>query len=223
LDDVEILFAEDGSTDGSYKLLLDQKSSHSDLNIRIIHDDKRKGKGGGFQEAFLEAAGEIVILSDADLAVSPGQIGILIDQIDAGYDIAIGSRSHPKTQNASRMSFVRFIYARIGALLARLLFYMPFTDTQCGFKAFRKRKTRNLVESLVSRGWFFDFELIVRALHGNLAIKEIPVRYRYQEKSKMRLIQDPLHMLVELYRLRLCTLKAAPWGRLIYPRKVMED
>lgn len=219
LKNVEILFAEDGSTDDSKKLLTDQKSHHPDLNIRVIHDDKRKGKGGGFQDAFFEAAGDIVILYDADLAVSPDQIGNLVDEINAGYDIAIGSRNHPKTKHVSRMSTARFSYAHIAALLARFLFYMPITDTQCGFKAFRKRRTRILVKSMVSRGWFFDFELIVRALNGKLAINEIPVRYHYQKKSKIGLVNAPIQMLGELIHLRFCTLRSAPWGRLMYPTK----
>ncbi|MHA1369728.1 MAG: glycosyltransferase [Promethearchaeota archaeon] len=207
----ELVCAEDGSTDGSYELLLDLKS-RSTINMRVFHSNKRLGKGGGFIKAFMKVKSDIVILYDADFAVPPRLILKLIDEIDKGYDIVIGSRSNRETRFVKNPSAIRFIYGKVSGIIVRVLFHIPLIDTQCGFKAFNRKTVLPILNDVRLTGWIFDVEIILRAMHNHLKIKEVPVIYQHQKDSKIRLIQDPIKILIDFARLRVCILRGYQVG-----------
>jgi glycosyltransferase involved in cell wall biosynthesis len=201
LDNVEVIFAEDGSTDGTPRLLREiAKQFH--CSVQILHDSKRLGKGGGFKAGFLHARNDVVILYDSDLSVSPNQLKKLIRKMDEGFDIVIGSRNAPGSRILSFPPYVRFVYGKVLYLLAKFLFFIPFKETQCGFKAFNRRRITPVIKQMVLTGWLFDLELILRAYFYKFTIAEIPVVYTYFKASNIHNIKDPIRILVDLLKLR---------------------
>nr|MDO8084615.1 glycosyltransferase [Candidatus Sigynarchaeum springense] len=216
LDNVEIIFAEDGSTDGT-QVLLRCIAPKFLCKVQVLNCEKRLGKGGGFKNGFLHSRNDIVILYDADISVSPGQLENLARKMDEGYDIVIGSRNAPGSRFLSFPQFTRFVYGKVLYILAKLLFFIPFKETQCGFKAFRRRRVAPIMHQLVLSGWLFDLELLLRAYYNNYNIKEIPVVYRFFKVSKIRNIKDPVQVFFDLIRLRARILHyyliLPEWGR----------
>jgi len=208
-EEIELVFAEDGSTDGSYRILQELKKSF-DCPVTIVHSSKRLGKGGGFCNGVSAARGQVVILYDCDMAVSPNQIPRLLEKIEEGYDIVIGSRKHKATRLIHYPTFIRFLYGQIGYIIGKTLFYIPLKETQCGFKAFKRSKLLPLCKILKTTGWLFDFELLLRSFYNGLSIVEIPIDFRYIKKTRIHIIFDPIKMFLDLMRLRLCTLKYYP-------------
>lgn len=217
--EIEVIFAEDGSTDGSYNILK-KIQARFECPVKVLHNVDRLGKGGGFRKGFLAAEGSVVILYDCDMAVSPDQIPHLIESIEKGYQIVIASRKHKSTRFLNFPTFTRFVYGQLGYAIAKFLFDFPIQETQCGFKAFKRNSMLPLIKKLDITGWIFDLELILRASLNNLSMLEIPVNYRYVKKSRIHLIFDPIKILYDLFRLRLCVLRnyPVPWLRFTYKR-----
>ncbi len=201
LDNVEIIFAEDGSTDGT-QALLRRVTRQFHCSVQVLHCMKRLGKGGGFKNGFYHARNDIVILYDSDLSVSPDQLKHLIRKMDEGYDIVIGSRNAPGSRILSFPPYIRFVYGKVLYLLAKFLFFIPFKETQCGFKAFNRRRITPVINQMVLTGWLFDLELLLRAYYSKFKIKEIPIVYRYFKASKIHNIKDPIKVIVDLVNLR---------------------
>lgn len=199
---VEVIFAEDGSTDDTVSLLRDIAGRLA-CPVSVLHSKRRLGKGGGFKNGFLHARGSIVILYDVDLSVSPDQLVNLVRGMDAGADIVIGCRNDPRSAILSRPTLIRLAYARVLYLLAKMLFFsLPAGETQCGFKAFNRERFLPLVSGMQLTGWLFDLELLLKASTIGFKIIEIPVRYTYLKSSQIHNVKDPIRVFVELLRLR---------------------
>ncbi|MHA1684252.1 MAG: glycosyltransferase [Promethearchaeota archaeon] len=208
-DKLEILFSEDGSTDKSHALI-QEYAGRFKCDVHILHGRKRLGKGGGFRKGFLEARGKYVILYDLDMSVSPDQIPHLINGLKKGYDIVMGSRNHRDSRFYNFPTFTRFIFAQVMGAITRLLFFVPFGETQCGFKGFHKEKTIDIIENMEITGWIFDLEILFKSYCKHLKILEIPVNFFYVKESKINNYRDPIFIVQDLLRLRLKILKSYP-------------
>jgi glycosyltransferase involved in cell wall biosynthesis len=213
-EEVELIFAEDGSTDGSYKILQGLHGAF-DCPVKIVHSLKRLGKGGGFRNGFMASRGQVVIMYDCDMAVSPDQSPRLLENINEGNDIVIGSRKHKDTRLINYPTAIRFLYGQFAYVITKSLFYLPIKETQCGFKAFKKDKVMPLIKTLYTTGWLFDLEIMLRGYYGGLSIVEIPVKYQHIKTSRIHPIYDPIKIFLDILRMRLCTLKYYP----IFPFK----
>lgn len=206
---LEVVFAEDGSTDGSLgiiKRLLPSFSCHS----RVLHSNTRLGKGGGFRKGFEAARGKYVILYDTDMAVSPDQIPRLFNYLKKGHDIVVGSRKHEDTTLYNLPTFTRYVYGVLLGLLARFMFHFPFGETQCGFKGFNKETCESIIKSLEIDGWLFDLELLFRAYISGLDIIEIPVTYVYIKETQIHNVRDPVRILKDLLKMRVKLFSSYP-------------
>jgi len=194
--DYEIIIAEDGSTDGSYKLAKSLESSR----VHILHSDKRLGKGKAIARAVASTAADIVLFMDVDMASDPSQAGLLMAAIENGADIAIGSRLLPGSRLHIR-SMLRSMMSKAYNALIRLLFRTGVSDHQCGFKAFRSSTVSKLLSSVSDGGWFWDTELIVRAKKVGLEVKEVPIKWTESEESVFSLVFDVPVMALSALRL----------------------
>jgi len=172
-------------------------------NVRSWETPEKMGKGGAVLKGFELATGEITAFSDADNATSPVELKKLLDTVESGMDCAIGSRwLHGSVQEIPQ-PFGRRVASRVFNLIVRLLFQLQFYDTQCGAKAFRTDIIKGMQENLHSTGWAFDVELLWRLLQQNRTIQEVPIVWRDNSQSRLRMHVDAPSMLFELIRLRL--------------------
>jgi len=204
----EVLIVDDGSSDKTAVFANKFTSEHK--NFRILKEPHR-GKAGTVVAGMLAANGEIVLFSDMDQATPISEIEKLLPKFKEGYDIVIGSRSGRKGANIIRkMMAYGFIFLR--AVILRL----PFKDTQCGFKAFKKEvikpifaklevfKGRKEEGSAVTAG--FDLEVLYIARKLGYKIKEVSVSW--EEKGErgnfgVNPIKDSWEGLRDLLRIRI--------------------
>jgi glycosyltransferase involved in cell wall biosynthesis len=195
-DDFEIIIAEDGSTDGTKEIA---GKLADDPKIIYIHSNDRLGKGASISNAFSKARGDILCFTDADLSADPNDLVKLIDSIKSGFDIAIGSRA--LTDSVIKRSFMRRTFSRVYNHLSRYLFHLPITDIQCGFKAF-SRRILEIIPSIREKGFFWDTELIFKASKNGFKIKEVAIRWREANGSKINLFSDSFRFFYKALKLR---------------------
>lgn len=196
-DDFEIIISEDGSTDNTVKIAKSLKSKR----VRLLSNGKRLGKGAAIMSAASYAKGNTMVFMDADLASDPVNVKGLVDYIDEGAAVVIGSR-YLKESKAKRDP-VRYIASKGFNLLVRVMLGSRLSDHQCGFKAFRKDLVLPVIEKIEERGWFWDTELLVRAQRDGLNVKEIPIEWKEAPGSSFRLWHDSTKMGLGLLKFKI--------------------
>ncbi len=170
--------------------------------VRAWSTPARMGKGGAVFKGFELAKGEILSFSDADNATTPPQLRKLLDAVEGGADAAIASRWLPESKQLIPQPFARRILSRIFNLIVRVLFFLPYTDTQCGAKAFTRKSIGTVREQIKTSGWSFDVALIWRLRQAGFHVVEIPIEWSDNSRSRLRVHSDGPSMLVELIKLR---------------------
>jgi glycosyltransferase involved in cell wall biosynthesis len=199
LDLVELLVVDDGSTDGT-QALLDARAS-VDARLRVVRLERNRGKGAAVRAGVLAARGEYVLVTDVDLSTPLTELDKLVDAIRAGNDLAIGSRGLPASQIAVHQPPHREWMGKTFNALLRLATGMPYRDTQCGFKLFRLERTRALFEIQQIEGFAFDAELCLNASRLGLAVAEVPVLWRDNRDTRVRIVHSSVRMTLDLIRI----------------------
>ncbi|MBX3066292.1 MAG: glycosyltransferase family 2 protein [Anaerolineae bacterium] len=195
----EIVVVENGSTDDTVKVVQDFAQQHP--YVRLFAGEPR-GKGRAVRRGMLEARGEYRFICDADLSMPIEEIvKFLPPQIDGSVDVAIASR---EAKGARRIGepWVRHVMGRINNLLIKVIALRGFEDTQCGFKMFKREAAEDLFTVQRMNGIGFDIELLYIARKRGYRIIEVPINWYYDPESKMRLIQDSLGILGEMFEVR---------------------
>jgi hypothetical protein len=196
-DDFEIIVSENGSTDDT----VSAAESAQNGRIRVLHDKARLGKGAAIKAAAHLATGQILIFMDADLASNPEHAAELVNSMEGGSDIVIGSRYLPESK--VKRTLLRGIASQGFNWLVRASLGSRLRDHQCGFKSFRKDSVLPVIEEIQDQRWFWDTELLVRAQRHGLTVKETPIEWTEAQDSKFRLIEDSAQMLRALVRFKL--------------------
>ena len=198
--DAEVIVVNDGSRDDTAEMVLARARTHPAL--RLVENPGNRGKGYSVRNGMLKAQGEIRLFTDADLSSPIEEANKLFSAIEAGADVAIGSRwLQPDTQ-AQRQSVLRQFYGRTFNLILRLLLGLRFKDTQCGFKAFSRSSAQKLFSMQTIEGWGFDAELLFLADRSALNVKEVPVVWSDAEGTRIHPLRDGLHMMAEVLTIR---------------------
>ena len=162
----EVVIADNGSSDRSVAIA-------EALGARVVHES-RKGYGAALQAGIRAAAGEIVIIADADDSYDWTEIGVFIDKIDAGYDLVIGNRFKGGIQAGAMPSLHRYLGNPVLSFITRTFYRIPLGDFHCGMRAFRREAM--LKAAPVTPGMEFATEMVVCAAQAGLRIGEIPTR-----------------------------------------------
>ena len=198
--DAEVLVVNDGSRDNTANLVRVCAQTHPEL--RLIENPGNRGKGYSVRNGMLRATGEILVFSDADLSSPIEEANKLFAALDAGADIAIGSRwLQPDTQT-HRQSPLRQFYGRLFNLALRILLGLNFKDTQCGFKAFTRSSAQTIFPQQRIERWGFDPELLYLARRAGLKVKEVPVAWAHVEGTRISPLRDGIRMFGEVLRIR---------------------
>ena len=192
-----ILVADNGSTDNTLKVAQGLARQYPEVSYLHIPE---KGRGRALKQAWLGSQADIVSFMDVDLSTGLGAFPQLLQALDQGNDLAIGSRYQPTSR--VRRSWLRAVLSRSYNLLLRVLFWPPFADAQCGFKAARRTVAQELLARVRNPTWFFDSELLLRARKSGYRIKEVPVEWHEDPDSRVGLSRAILGMMLEALRLR---------------------
>ncbi|MEM2098794.1 MAG: glycosyltransferase family 2 protein [Candidatus Bathyarchaeia archaeon] len=194
----EIIIAEDGSTDGTDKIAAALAERY--MFVKHLHGHKRLGRGVALNNAFRQSSGAILVYMDVDLSTNVRQLPQLINAVkEEGFDIAVGSRLLPESK--VERTRARTLTSKIYNFFVRLLLGSKVRDHQCGFKAFRREVISPLLGAVRAHHWFWDTELLVRAMRNNLTVKEIPVEWHCTRETKVRLFKDSFGMFLQVVQL----------------------
>jgi glycosyltransferase involved in cell wall biosynthesis len=194
----EIVIAEDGSSDGTAERSeeLAQKFSY----VKHIHGEERLGRGTALNNAFRQSKGDVFVYMDLDLATDLKHLKALTEAIVIeGYDFATGSRMLPESK--VERSLRRSISSKTYNFLVRRMLGSKLRDHQCGFKAFKREPTLQLIKEVGARHWFWDTEILVRAQRKGYRVKEIPVEWKSGRQTKVNLFKDSYNMGKQVIRL----------------------
>lgn len=209
----ELIVIDDGSKDSTAEIAKKHCAEFPELQAKVIRYDKNRGKGFAVKTGLLEAQGEIALFSDADLSTPIEELPKLIKPIqDNEYDVTFGSRALDRKLIGKRQPWRREQGGKVFNLVVRTITGLPFWDTQCGFKAFNMPKFRPLLEVMQIDRFGFDVEfLYVAHLHG-LRLKEVPVRWNDDIRTKVSVFRDSLRMFNEVRQIR-ANAKKGIYGR----------
>lgn len=194
-----VIVVDDGSTDGTADIA--EQASVS-VPITVLRYMPNRGKGYAVRYGMLRAAGRYVLFSDADLATPIEEVERLFPEMEKGAEIAIGSRDVPGSRLERRQSPLRELGGKLFNRFVRLLAVPGIRDTQCGFKLFTASAAASVFALCTIDNFSFDVEVLYLARRLGYRIAEVPIRWRHQEGSKVRLWRDAPRMLLTLLRIR---------------------
>jgi glycosyltransferase involved in cell wall biosynthesis len=198
--DAEVLVVDDGSTDDTVAVVGTWMAKHNRLHL--IQNRGNRGKGYSVRNGLLQAAGEIVLFTDADLSAPIEEAERLIAAIDRGVDVAIGSRWLDKQKQTITQPLYRRFFGRCFNWVTRKVMGLPYRDTQCGFKAFKRDAAQTIFRLQTIERWGFDPEILFIARKLRYKIEEVPVTWGHDERSRISYLKDGMKMLSEMAEIR---------------------
>ena len=194
----ELLVMMDGCTDRTPEIVKELASKYK--RIKYKNYKKRLGKGTAVLTGFKIANGDLISFTDADNSISPEEFYKLVNKIN-GSDAVISSRYMKNSVILSSQGGIRRISSRIFNLIVRFLFDIPYKDTQCGAKVFKKNVIEKILPEMMSKGFEFDAELVWRINNHGFKISEIPIVWENKPGSTIR-PRSTLFMLLGILRIR---------------------
>ncbi len=194
-DGLQIIVVDDGSRDATAELA-------EAAGAIVLRHPRNRGKGAAVRAGMLAAEGRTVAFTDADLAYPPEQLLGFLDAIEAGWDVAVGSRQHEGTLTVVRAGRLREVGGRVVNLFTGMVLLGRYRDTQCGLKAMRSDVARLVFAHSRIDGFAFDVELFMLAERYGLSLIEVPVEVENSELSTVKVARDSLRLLVDLGRIR---------------------
>ncbi len=198
--DAEVIVVDDGSRDRTTDIVRDY--AQSDGIVRLIQNPGNRGKGYSVRSGVLNARGKIVLFSDADLSSPIEEAPKLLEALENGADVAIGSRWMRSELQTKRQSLARQVLGRVFNLLLRMVLRLDFKDTQCGFKAFRRHAAKEVFQLQRIERWGFDPEILFLARRAGFKTVEVPVRWGHDNGTRINPVADGSRMVADMLRIR---------------------
>lgn len=197
----EIIVVDDASGDNTAELVGEWARSHPEA--RLLSNSRNRGKGFSVRRGVLEARGEWVLFTDADLSAPIEETDKLVAALEREQAAAaVGSRALERELVGIHQPFFREWSGRFFNVLVRLLTGLKIHDTQCGLKLFRREATRRAFELQTSRRFGFDPELLFLIERTAGRVVEVPVRWDNSPATKVRFLRDSSQMILDLIRIR---------------------
>ena len=192
-----ITIADNASTDNTQDISEMLCSKYQGVSYLRI---PQKGRGRALRTAWLDSNADIVSYMDADLSTDLIHFPQLIQSLESGSHIAIGSRLSKESQ--VNRGFKREFISRGYNLLINLMFFSGLPDAQCGFKALTRTTAEAIVPHIKNNNWFFDTELLVIAAKRGFNITSVPVKWIDDPDSTVNVINTAKEDVKGLVRLR---------------------
>lgn len=198
---VDAVVVDDGSPEESKVAINRLIKARTDPRISLLQYPENQGKGFAVKTGVRAAEGDLILMSDADLSTPLEDWCRLYAAVQAGADIACGSRAVPGAHIGKPPPLSRRLLSRVFNLLVRLAGVRGIRDTQCGFKLFKADVAKRVFEQVRIRRFAFDVEMIALARDMGYQVVEIPVNWDYSGHSTVRLFSSGSCMVFDLLRL----------------------
>jgi len=191
-----VVVVDDGSSDATAD---EARAAGAD---RVIVHAANRGKGAAVRTGMLAGTGRTLAFTDADLSYAPAQLVGLLEVVESGVDVVVGSRMHEDTRTLVRAGRLRETGGRVINGLTRLVVLGDHRDTQCGLKAFGADAAKVIFDRSRINGFAFDVEVFVIAEHNGLTVREVPVTVVNTTRSSVHVWRDAARLVVDLFRIR---------------------
>lgn len=191
----EIILVDDGSFDGT-------KDLYADIPHKVLYHEKNRGKGAAIKTGIEAAAGDIIVIQDADLEYNPQDYVPIVKLIvDNEADVVYGSRFLDKTK-IEKFYFLSFIANKTLTFLTQILFSTKLTDMETCYKAFRADIIKNI--RIESDRYDFEPEITAKILKQKVRYKELPISYKGRSAAEGKKIgwKDGLQAIWTLFKFR---------------------
>ncbi|MDE2939033.1 MAG: glycosyltransferase family 2 protein [Chloroflexota bacterium] len=192
-----VTIADNASTDGTGAVSRELSTTYPNVHYYYL---PQKGRGRALRAAWLESDADIVSYMDVDLSTDLSHFPQLVEALESGYDVAVGSRLSRDSQVTR--AFKREFISRSYNVLIKSLFFTPFPDAQCGFKALTRQAAQAIIPGIENNNWFFDTELLIIAAKRGYRIKSVPVKWDDDPTSTVNITSTAMENIGGLLRLR---------------------
>lgn len=196
----EIIVVDDGSTDTTVAVV--SKKVNLIPQIKLLKLPANKGKGAAVRAGMLAAKGNVRLFMDADNSTSIEQVDKLLPFLSQGYGVVIGSRRTAGAVITVKQAPMRDFLGWMFRLLAHIIVPLDVQDSQNGFKLFSREAAENTFRKLVTNGWSFDVEILVLAHKMSYRVREVPIVWINDGRSKIKAPQM-VRMLIDLLLIRI--------------------
>ncbi len=194
----ECCLVDDGSSDGTYQIISQFVKTRP--WACLLSTGENLGKGAAIRLGVSRLSSDFIFFTDADIPVPLHTIERALYYLERGSDMVIGSRMLAESQVIDR-SLLRKYIGLFGNFVIRLVTKLPYRDTQCGFKGFRRACARDLFSCLTLNRYLFDVELLILAQKKQYVVKELPIKWNHVPDGSFKPVQDSVRAIWDLIRL----------------------
>ncbi|XP_008452949.2 dolichol-phosphate mannosyltransferase subunit 1 [Cucumis melo] len=175
--DFEIIVVDDGSPDGTQEVVKQLQGVYGEDRILLRARPRKLGLGTAYCHGLKHATGNFVVIMDADLSHHPKYLSSFIQkQLQTGADIVTGTR-YVKGGGVHGWNLMRKLTSRGANVLAQTLLWPGVSDLTGSFRLYKKSVLEDIITSVVSKGYVFQMEMIVRATRNGYHIEEVPITF----------------------------------------------
>jgi dolichyl-phosphate beta-glucosyltransferase len=196
----EIIVVDDGSKDRTVEVV--REISQGDDIVQMLRR-QHLGKGGAIRAGMLEGRGKYLFFSDADLSVPIETLPAFLTELENDCDVTIGTRQKAGARIEVHQPFYREFMGKTYTRLSNWILSLRVSDFTCGFKGFRRAAAQDLFSRQRLRNWSFDAEILYLARLKGYQVQEVPVAWRDDRGSKVRLWRDVVTSFLGVIQIRL--------------------
>jgi len=192
----EIIIVDDGSSDDSLKKIRKFEAKGS-TEIKILNYASNQGKGFAIRTGMLKACGQYRLFTDVDLSTPIETFELFLPHLKK-YPVIIGTRRSRKAKVVIHQSMIREFLGQGFTIMSRCLLNLQVSDFTCGFKCFSAGACQKIFTNQTINRWGFDTEILFLAHKFGFSIKEVPVIWKNDTKTKVKFPEDLINSLSEL-------------------------
>lgn len=195
----ETIFVDDGSKDKTAEKI---KHSRASFNYKLVSYRENQGKGFALKRGVKEAQGDYILLMDADMSTPIESLDKFLPLMEKGTPVILGTRKVKGAKVLVPQTKLRQKMGEFYTFLANVILGAKVSDFTCGFKCFSNESGKIIFSKLKTNRWSYDAEIIYLARKLGFEIKEVPVRWSNDDRTKVSLMKDSVESFVDLVKIR---------------------